>query len=68
MGESLSFREGQRLEKALDLVEKLGRENTAIVPLQPSNNMLAAAMLAADISPERAGLVWKAMLEAAGQG
>jgi hypothetical protein len=66
MGESLSFREDRRLEQALDLVEKMGRENTAFVPKRPSNNMLAAAVLAADISPERAKLVWQAMLEAAG--
>lgn len=65
MGESLNFRNERRLEAALDLVEKMGRESLAFVPRRPSNNMLAAAMLAGDISPERAGRVWKAMLAAA---
>ncbi|CAA6603924.1 hypothetical protein MTBLM1_20043 [Rhodospirillaceae bacterium LM-1] len=64
MAESMQFREGTRLEAALDLVEKLGQENLAFVPRRPSNNMLAAAVLAGDISPDRAGRVWKAMLAA----
>ncbi len=65
MAESLQFRDGGRLEAALELVEKLGQQHMAFVPRRPSNNMLAAAVLKADISPERAGRVWQAMLEAA---
>ncbi|TAN48216.1 MAG: hypothetical protein EPN26_12890 [Rhodospirillales bacterium] len=62
MGESLSFREEARLEAALELIEKLGQPGVAVVPRLPSNNMLAAAVLAGDISPERARRVWSAML------
>lgn len=67
MGESLHYREEDRLEAALDLIERLGQPNLAFVPKVPSNNMLAAAMLAADISPERARRAWQAMLETVGR-
>lgn len=65
MAESLQYKDENRLEAALDLIEKLGKPELAFVPRRPSNNMLAAAMLAGDISPERAGRVWRAMLDAA---
>ncbi len=65
MGELLSFREETRLEAALELIEKLGQPGVAVVPRLPSNNMLAAAVLAGDISPERVLRVWRAMLAAA---
>ncbi|MBI5122136.1 MAG: hypothetical protein HZA67_14120 [Rhodospirillales bacterium] len=65
MGESLQYREEDRLAAALELIERLGQPNLAFVPRMPSNNMLAAAMLAGDVSPERARRVWQAMLETA---
>ncbi|MBF0355118.1 MAG: hypothetical protein HQL43_07785 [Alphaproteobacteria bacterium] len=65
MAETLSFRGDSRLEEALELIEKLGQPGIAVVPERPSNNMLAAAVLAGDISPDRAQRVWRAMLAAA---
>ncbi|MBF0168857.1 MAG: hypothetical protein HQL45_14635 [Alphaproteobacteria bacterium] len=65
MAETLSFRGDSRLEETLELIEKLGQPGIAVVPERPSNNMLAAAVLAGDISPDRAQRVWRAMLAAA---
>lgn len=65
MAESLQYKHERRLEAALELVERLGMPDLAFVPRRPSNNMVAAAVVAGDISPDRAMRVWRAMLEQA---
>jgi hypothetical protein len=53
---------GLHLEAALRLLEDLDRRGMRVVPSKPSRAMLKAGAQAGDITQERAGKVWKAML------
>jgi hypothetical protein len=57
-------RRGRRLDAALEAIETLADAKVAVVPAEPTPEMIAAGAAAAGITPRQARLAYLAMLKA----